>query len=250
MEKKALIIFHQGWTDIILCIGIVFYNLNIYDKIVLMMREDAKDMIDFIFRKEKKLTIDYKNKCEISDIHCFNSLLNSHYSDYIFLSYGAAFNHGLSNLFQPSGSSNFFYTPNNIDKNESYNSFLIERDYELENKKYMEFMENMKNMKNMETDYVIINEDINRNINIDRGYINKDAYIFNINDSSKIVFDMLKIIENAKEIHLTSTFWSLIIYNLQKKYNLFYDIPIYFHNYAREGYYSFLYEGTDWIFIN
>ena len=42
---KGFLLFHQGWTDIILCIGLIFYNLNNYSNVVLLIREDSKDMI-------------------------------------------------------------------------------------------------------------------------------------------------------------------------------------------------------------
>jgi hypothetical protein len=63
-------------------------------------------------------------------------------------------------------------------------------------------------------------------------FINKNLPVFNLSDSSNIIIDMIKIIEKAKEIHLTSTFWSIIIYYLQLKYNLFNNIPIFLHSYT------------------
>ena len=49
----AYITFHQGYTDIILCIGLIFYNLKKYDKIVLVITRKCSKMIEFIFRSEK-----------------------------------------------------------------------------------------------------------------------------------------------------------------------------------------------------
>ena len=243
MEKKAVIIFHQGWTDIILCIGIVFHNLKYYGNLVLLIRDDSKELIDFIFRQTKKLFIDYQNKNNLDNRDYLSSLLKQKYENFDYLPYGSCFNNGFSNKFIPCGSADYFYTAGNIDKDESYKSFLIQRDEELENKKYAKFIEETGK------DYIIINEDSPRGINIDKKYLNENTRIYNINGSSNIVFDIIKIIENAKEIHLTSTFWSLIIYNLQKKYNLFSNIPIYFHSYARKGYYDFLYKDINWTFI-
>ena len=65
-----------------------------------------------------------------------------------------------------------------------------------------------------------------------------------------MIFDMILLIEKSKEIHLISTFWSLIIYLLQKKYNLFKNIPIYLHNYVRNKYYYQLYEDSNWIILD
>ena len=93
--------------------------------------------------------------------------------------------------------------------------FNIPRDLELENNKYNDFK------KKYNKKYIIINEDVSRNLKIDRKYLSNEYLIFNINNSSNIIFDMIKILENSEEIHTISTFWSLIILLLQKKYNLF-----------------------------
>jgi len=163
-----------------------------------------------------------------------------------FLPYGGVFAPKISNIEYNDGSSKYFYevfTTKPIDSIESINSFIIDRDYDLENKKYNEIV------KNIGLNYILINEDVSRNFIINKKIINENLTLFNINNSSQMCFDMIKVIENAKEIHLISTFWSLIIYNLQKKYGLFNNIPIYFHNYVRNGYYDFLYRDSNWIFI-
>ena len=97
--------------------------------------------------------------------------------------------------------------------------------------------------------YIIINEDVSRNLKIDRKYLSNEYLIFNINNSSNIIFDMIKILENSEEIHTISTFWSLIILLLQRKYNLFKNKDIYFHNYVRKGYYYHLYKNSNWKLI-
>ena len=125
----------------------------------------------------------------------------------------------------------------------SYLYFNIPRNINLENKNYEEFK------KKYNKKYIVINEDESRNFKINRDYFQKDYLIFNINKSSDILFDMIKILENSEEIHTISTFWSLIILFLQKKFNLFKNKKIYFHNYVRNGYYYNLYSKSNWIKI-
>ena len=38
---KILLKFHQGWTDIILCLGLIYYYSKISNKLVVIMRNDA-----------------------------------------------------------------------------------------------------------------------------------------------------------------------------------------------------------------
>ena len=131
---------------------------------------------------------------------------------------------------------NYFYnvfTNNKLDKNIAYKYFNIERDLQLEENRYN------KLTNDLGYDYIIINQDYDKlnephvkckiNSNF---FINKNLPVFNLSKSSDIIIDMIKIIENAKEIHLTSTFWSLVIYYLQLKFNLFKKIPIFLHSYV------------------
>ena len=247
MEKKAIIHFHQGWADIIVCIGIVFYQLSRYDHIILLMREDAKPMIDFIFRNKHNIEIAYiipaniekRNRTEVTIVHKFAAKHN----DFNRLFYGEL---GIPlNIQCKGGGYNYFYINFGIDSNQAYLSFLIDRDLNLEKEKYNDLISRIG------TEYVIIDDDPTRNMVIDRNRIPSKKPIFNLNKSSQITFDMITVIENSKEIHLISTFWSCIIYLLQKKYNLFHNIPIYFHNYVRNGYYFHLYENhNNWIILN
>jgi hypothetical protein len=150
--------------------------------------------------------------------------------------------------------SEYFYTNfcvKKINPKECINSFLIDRDYELENNKYNKLIEDISS-----SEYIIINYpehlyDIEKLKTYNNGF---NIPIVNLHFSSDLVFDMIKIIENAKELHLVSTFWALIIYYMQHKYNLFSKIPIFFHSYVRHGRLECLYKeyGTfdNWTFYN
>lgn len=240
-NKKVLIYTNQGYTDIICCIGLIFYNLTKYSQVTVLVRKDVEEMMKFIFRN-KKINFIFE---DIKNIHPNNvkKILNKLKKQYLVLYYGPF--SGYRNSYEPICNANFFYNcyckfP--IDKSLAYKYFNIDRDHEMEDKKYDKFI------KEYGTDYIIINDDLKRNksnkLALDKSkfalssginnkyFINKDLPVYNINNSSDIVFDMIKIIENAKEIHLTSTFWSLIIYYLQLKFGLFNNIKIFLHSYV------------------
>ena len=66
MIKNGILYFHQGWTDIINCLALINYYCKLYDKIYLIMREDAKHMIDFYTKNIKNLEIFYEEKKNIN----------------------------------------------------------------------------------------------------------------------------------------------------------------------------------------
>ena len=237
MNDNCLLGFHQGWTDIIICIGLIFYNLEKYKKVTLLIREDSKPMFDYIFRNITNIEILYFIK---SNEGGFVSKMRNKYSNYDQLFYGfCSAQKGIK-----AGSYDFFYKQFGVNSEESINKFIIDRDLNIELLKYNEITNKIGK------EYIIVNEDSNRNLKINRDKINSTLPLFNLNNCSDINFDMIMTIENAKELHIISTFWSAIIYLLQKKYNLFSNIPIYLHNYVRSGYYSFLYPYSNWIVLN
>jgi hypothetical protein len=239
--KYTIIVTHQGWTDIIVCLGIFFYLSKIKEKIVLLIREDSKDFIDYLFQNNEKIIIEYMAK-NLLDKKRIKHILKK-YKNYEFFGAGEFWNPCIDKKLIP-GSIEYFYSPLNVPIDSHFKNFEIERNYKLENDKYYDIISNIGN------NYIVLNEDPERNLLIDRNHIKKYNIFFNINNSSKILFDMLKILENASEIHLISTFWSFLIKILQKRYNMFQKIPIYFHKYVRNNYYDCLYKDTNWIIIN
>jgi len=117
-----------------------------------------------------------------------------------------------------------FYVAAGVPKQCRVENFYYERDFESENS----FFENM----NLSKEYVVICE-YGSNL-IDRKYIkNKQLEIVNVNNISEKYFDVIKIIENAKEVHLIENSIALLVYHLQYK-NLMNTIPINIHTYSRQ----------------
>ena len=118
------------------------------------------------------------------------------------------------------------------------NFFEFERDYDLENNIYNEFI-------NLYGTQYILHHEINEIINNE----NEINYI-NLNGISDIFFDYIKVLENAKEIHLLDSVWGAFIYLLDCKYKLFYNKKIYL--YAKRYYAQMFIEPIkldNWIFV-
>ena len=89
-----------------------------------------------------------------------------------------------------------------------------------------------------EKDYIVLHDDSQRGINIDKSKLPNDIYVHQLNDGSKTMVDQIKILENAKEIHFIDSSYSVLIYFLSLTNEKIKQIPKYFHYYAnqREGY--------------
>lgn len=116
-----------------------------------------------------------------------------------------------------------FYCAAGIPKNYRLDYFHYERNIESENS----FFESL----NLPEKYVVISE-YGDNL-LDRNFIrNKDLYVLNINNIAQNYFDIIKVIENAEEVHLLENSTALIVYHLQYK-NLMNQVKIQFHTYGR-----------------
>ena len=244
-QTKAIISISNGYTDFLSCISIVFYNLELYTDIILYVRDDLKNLCDFIFRNKKNIKYHYcpsGNKLP-DGTHVDNlkkSILDNKdfYPEYKRLFYSA--NRHINNVHvshpRSKNTISYFYKDLHIDNSIFINYFNIERDLELEKKRYD------KVINDIGENYIITNEcggNVLNKFYFNNGKVNRKYFknnklpVFNLNFTSDVMFDMIMIIEKSKEIHLISTSWSLIILLLQKKFNLFNNIPIYFHNYIR-----------------
>lgn len=235
--NKGYLYFHQGWTDIMCQLSLIDYYLMKYDELKLIMRSDSKSLVDF-YIKNKNVVVNYivtDNGREINNIHLQH--LDSEY-DILF--------HGQHDIHRrdlyknscrgenPKGYSFFieaFYGCYDIDYTQRLQSFNIDRDIEEEENKYRDFIK-----KNGEK-YILYHDDDNNHIhgshhistkikfdNIKDGY----KYI-NLNKSTDVFFDYIKIIQNSEEIHLVDSIWAAFCYQMDGKYQIFKDKIIYLY---------------------
>jgi hypothetical protein len=223
--KIGTILFHQGWTDIINCLPLInLFSLQ-YDKINLIIRKDSKSIIDFYVSQFNNVEIIYTEKYELdNNLH----LIVPQYEDTELLFFGvhdAYRKNNYINSFRGTNGEDFFvkkfYTCYGIDYINRINSFDIVRNFNLEDKIYEDFK-----LKNGE-DYVLYHEDTNRDIFLNKENFNKNYNSIDLNGISDVFFDYIKVLENAKEIHLFDSVWASVIYLLDSKYGLFKHIPIY-----------------------
>jgi hypothetical protein len=245
MSKEGILYFHQGWTDIINCLALINYHCKLYDKIYLIMREDAKPMLDFYTKDIKNLQIFYENKQTIDPTYGFEHVINKYSNlrlrEVELLGIACHDVHrkdGFKCAFSKQHNTfvNAFYESYNISFNTRITDFNFTRDKELENSTYEKFI----NMHGNE--YVLYHENI-------ENYDHSNKMV-NLNGISDIFFDMIQVLENALEIHLLDSAWAAFIYQLDAKYKLFQNKKIVL--YAKRGYRKMFEEPIklkNWIII-
>lgn len=265
---KATIIHHQGFGDLFTSNALCNYYAEKYDELIVFVSDESrKKVVDYMYRHVTNI------KCVIPRLHniyngkdgCINChtpgnpnscprggvckfIDYSDYNEYDNIKIGCfsgnyeawdkllAVNRGNGISF-----SHTFYQHAGIDLKERVNKFSIYRDKQLENLNY----------KNIEyKDYVVVHDDANRGMKIN---LDTDLDIYNLNGVSEIMLDQIKILENAKEIHLIDSSYSVLVYFLSFTNDKIRKIPKYLHKYIMGQRDLLIYENEkpeNWIDLN
>jgi len=220
IDKVGYLYFHQGWADIVNQLSLIDYYIEKYEKIILLIRDDAKNLIDFYIKNKNNITVQYIKK----DSQIPQNILNDPNGEILFHGVHDQHRKNFTKTCHNPNPEHFwknFYICYGIDYKTRITHFNLERDYKIEEKKYEDFIE--KNGK----DYILYHEDvlspISRDLKIEKN--DKFKYV-SLSNSTEIFFDYIKILENAKKIELVDSVWATIVYHLDAKYGIFKNIPI------------------------
>jgi len=232
INKKCYLYFHQGWTDIVNQLSLITYYSERYNKVYCVMRSDARPLVDFYVRSIDNVEMLYSryvglNNCNFdagilkdpNGVINFHGLFDRHRTDFV---------KQCDDLPKPKFFVNRFYECYGIDYMERVNSFSIERDTPTEDGIYNKFIEshgddyilyhyseNSQNNTTMEPSTLKLLSDV---VKLDRAV--------NLDGISNVFFDYIKVLQNAKEIHLMDSVWASVVYQIDSRYGLFKDIPI------------------------
>ncbi len=222
-SETGYLYFHQGWADIINQLALINYYSNLYERLILLIRDDSKEMIDFYVKKINNVDVIYIKKDQNLPNHIVNNnidnklLFHGFHDSYRNDNYKNKFSQNITEEFWKN-----FYIVYDIDYNDRIKMFNIDRNYGLEQIKYDEFI------KEYGDNYILLHEDvlspIKREISIEKNNI--DINYVSLTNKTNVFFDYIKVIENAKEIIMVDSVWAALIYQIDAKYGLFKHIPI------------------------
>ncbi len=214
---NAILYFHQGFTDIVNCLSLItFYNKQQYSMLHVVIRHDFVDMVKFYIRHLPNVQLILIEK----DTPIMNIINIYQYDNILFTGVYDIFRidqyKGVYGTRTETGSFvDSFYTLYNVDPRQRVDSFELVRDYDLEDIKYKQVVGTLKD------DYVLYHD--TKEVPI----ISKKHIYIQLDRISDIFFDCIKILENAKEIHVIDSVWACFIYLIDCKYKLFHNKSIY-----------------------
>lgn len=223
--KKLVFITYDALGDWISANGMIRYLSESYDQVILRhWLEETTNFTSNMFRDNSKISmiireIEHGMECDVVDVRYGDSFYPDKHIRGVYYNKDKKYT---DQSFHITDNASGFYGHLGISPEIRLNYFNYIRDYDKENELYESL--------NLPEDYVVICE--MENEMIDRNYIKK-SNIVNLHKITDNFMHTLKLIENAKEVHLIENSISLFVYHMQysKKMN---QIPINLHAYARK----------------
>lgn len=233
MGKTGYILFHQGWTDIMNCLALVSYYSEQYEKIVLLIKNDAKPFVEFYTKEIGNLELMFLDEQYIfTSLNIYNHIPRN--ENNIILFHGMFDNQRedeFKNAWRLKEHSFFlesFYNFYNLDYSIRTKYFNIKRNIELENEIYNKFVEAYGE------NYILYHDNFESNTLVDIIPKKDGISIINLNRISETFFDFIKVIIHAKELHFMDSVWGALAYHLDVKYSLLQDKEV--HLYSKRSY--------------
>jgi hypothetical protein len=231
MSENALLCFHQGWTDIINCLPMINICSAKYRLVYLLIREDASLLVRFYIRGMTNVVLvcaPHKHldrfgiklvdvarhritKFELIGLHDAHRPLNDVYR--------GAFRSTLV-LFERS-----FYETYGMPYSDRVNKFMLYRDPVAEEAFYNRMVK--------QEPYICIHTNRASNLLV---YPKTSDNVIELDKSSDMFFDSIRVLQHAKEIHLIDSVWAIMCYMIDAKHGMLNGIPIYV--YCHRGYQS------------
>lgn len=174
---------HLGIGDHLICNGLVRTIYNPNEEYTMFVKEKYLDSVSFMFRDLKNFSF-ITGEAENNISFLQRNHINSDDIIYAGFSWVDMVNHSFDEN---------FYLQNNVDFNNKWSNFYVERDEQRENRLFDHF--------DIQEPYVFIHEDDQRGFSIDRNLLPEVRVIKADNNLTNNIFDYLKIMENAEQIH-------------------------------------------------
>ena len=216
--ENGILYFHQEWTDVLNCLGLITFFQKQYKQLYVINRPRTDDLFKFYCKF-------YKNIILIPE-ELVDTLVNFVKVDYNFIGYGdCKRNDKYKDAFIKKRMNatdliqwNFcrdFYETYDIPYSVRTNMFEIIRDPILETAFYDKIVK--------EKPYLV-----SHTLGVKEKLITvkHTLPVYELGLTTSIFFDAIRVLEEAEEIHLIDSVWSLVCYLLDSKYKLFQHIPI------------------------
>lgn len=239
MGDDAVLLFHQGWTDIFNCLALIGYYTPYFTTLHVIHRMDATDLLETYCAQFENVVLHPIHINQFTELFCVGDSIHSHGRLHKFFGLDPTtvkiLGHGLMDIhrndvykgvYGPAVDDrsvffvDAFYSPYSIHPQTRIIEFVWTRNSFLEKPVYDKFVAIYG------TQY-----------SLKHGVPATEDGQIELGESSTNFLDTIHVLENAKSMILLDSVWAVFVYLLQAKYNLFVNTPITIrtrgHNYER-----------------
>lgn len=231
-RPHGFLVFHNGWTDIINSMGLIYYYAKRYHNLHLLAPEHTLELYKYILRGASNVNLVLAPQelfWQPAASHLISELqkfLNIHQEDYHLVGvYDVSYNGKYKNIFLSTHNIPFerkFYTCYDIPFNVRVNYFEVTRDLEEEDKLFK---------KIVKKEPYILTHFVDQNKKpLKEEYCHFQEETYELHCITPCMFYAIKLLMNAKEIHIIDSVWAAVCYHIDVKYRLLKDISITLHN--------------------
>jgi hypothetical protein len=231
-KETGLLIYHQGWTDIINCFALCQYYSRLYKKFYVFIRDDSSELHQFYSRTLPNLEYICMPLAD-NDVHITQAIQMMRNQPVPFVKEEDIHIIGVDDKNRTDSYKNAFckplegvdfwkkfYVAYDIPYSVRVNYFEIKRDLEAEKRLYARVVK--------KTPYILSHIIERTGLRIHKDYEQKfrEAECYELHNLSSSMFDAIELLSKAQEMVLIDSLWASVCYHLDVKYRLFRHIPI------------------------
>jgi hypothetical protein len=228
MNNIALLMFHQGWTDIVNCLPLINWYSRKYSKLYVILREDATNVGLFYVRGLRNVVPIFIPKQQL-DINPFAHVDIKHHkiTHFEFIGHyddrrldNDPYNRAYSRLNEKTDYpfEKLFYESYDIPYIERVNSFQLYRDVEGEEAYYNKMVKREPYIcVHATSTYAVVPE------------CDGDYDTIELAESTTTFFDAIRVLQHAKSIHVIDSVWAGVCYMIDAKYGMLENVPVFIY---------------------
>jgi len=226
MSRNGLLMFHQGWTDIVNCLPMINWYARRYDKLYVVLRADSHPMILFyirgirnvipIFIPKHIIEVDWLTPIDQHRLQITGREFIGHYDIQRPVSDPLRGAYARLNAVTDFPFEKLFYESYNIPYKERVNSFELYRDIDAEEQYYK------KHVKSEPYICVHTNPGLELSVNPE-----DNVERVELGGTTEVFFDAIRVLQHAKAIHVIDSVWAAVCYMIDGKYGMLENVPIF-----------------------
>jgi hypothetical protein len=227
-RQIGFLFFHQGWTDIINCLPLINVYAERYDRLFVLLREDIRPMVMMycqplrnvipIFKPKRQLdTVPWFEIVDLQELGVNRLELIGHFDGMRYQADPYCGAYVRLNKQDPSYTfERLFYESYGLPYSVRVDKFSLQRDLAAEERAYTTLVRHPK--------YICVHT--NPDVGGVEPNASDDTAIVELDKSSYVFWDMVKVLQNASEIHVIDSVWAAVCYLLDARYGLLSHVPI------------------------